>query len=96
MATAKTLTTNELALALGVSTMTIWLWRQGTPTKTKLPFEQVDPEAVKPRVVFKLGEVKKWARENGVEWAQQPADVIGLVTTARPGPRPKAKKRTKH
>ena len=89
MTTSTMLTTNDLARGFKVSTMSLYLWRQGTPTKTALPYE-VDENK---RVSFDLKKVKAWADEHGLKFNEKAA-VKGEARRA--GPKPRERKRTKH
>lgn len=74
--TTSRITTTQLTRAFGVTTMTLYLWRKGTATKTPLPFHLDDPKAAKPRVSFRASEVKRWAKQNGVAFAQSLDEVV--------------------
>jgi hypothetical protein len=93
---AKTATLAQVMKAFGVAHMTIYNWRHGTPTKTRpLPAEVEDPKAARPRVFFKPAAVKKWAEENGVEFAVDLDKLIDKGEGGRQKPGPKAATKAK-
>lgn len=97
MATAKSLTIKQALVAFGVAHMTLHNWRKGSPTKEPLPFEVDNPEAVKPRVSFKLSTTKAWARKHKIEFAFDPELAAeGKEPKKAPTKTVRATKRAKH
>lgn len=98
MATAKILTSKQVQTAFGVAHMTIHNWRKGTATKDPLPCELSDPEAVKPRISFRVIALKQWAKRNGVEFAVDPESLITEVEApaSKPGPKKRQRATAEH
>ena len=61
------LTTTDMTELFEVSRVTLFHWRNGTFHKTKLPFH-TEPHGTLHRIYYKWGEVKKWAKENEVDY----------------------------
>lgn len=62
------ITTADLATRACVDPVTVSLWRAGSPKRTPLPFHTI-PRGKQHLVYFKEGEVKAWAKKNGVSIA---------------------------
>lgn len=66
---AKELTTKDLQILFQVGTMTIYNWRKGSTRIKPLPAHCRERGMLGERksIFFKLGEVKKWAKDNGID-----------------------------
>lgn len=87
---ANRLTIKQAAEAFGVTVMTIFMWRKGTPTRTPLPVEIDNPDAIKPRVFVPVTSARKWAANHNLVF--DPSGVIQHGMATKPGPKPKMSK----
>lgn len=87
---ANKLTTNDLVYLFEATPMTIYNWRKGSARKTRPLPAEIDPGG---GVSFGIVATRKWAKENGLELQEDPADYLARRATKlvvkRPGPKPK-------
>jgi hypothetical protein len=93
MAKPPVLNTKQVMTTFGVSQMTVHNWRRGSARRAPLPsFMPNWPANSRPG--FRVSDVKRWARQNGIEVLNDPLQVLAESAAAppvRPGPKPRPK-----
>lgn len=90
---AQTLSIKQVQEAFGVAHMTIHNWRLGTASKAPLPVVPFG-DGEKPRVSFKLSELKAWAKKHKQEFVVDPASILERDAAAPGEAAPRAKRKS--